>query len=109
MHNTIIAKACERPCQAPASARRHTYDIENPVNVGLPFPDYTLLYQHSKQHHVSLWISSPFRALAAETSPHCATTEMCAWLGRFHKPTTIAGSGPGSGHYLYLVGEVKCT
>ena len=103
MHNTLIATACA--LAGRQRVRGGTYYIENPVDVGLPSSPY---YQHSKRHHVSLWISSPFRALAAETSPHYATTEMCAWLGRFHKPTTIAGSGPGSSHYLYLVGEVKC-
>ena len=103
MHNALITKACSLAKRQWAQGG--TYYVENPVDVGLRSSPY---YQHSKRHHVSLWISSPFRALAAETSPRYATTEMCAWLGRFHKSTTIAGSGPGSGHYLYLIGEVKC-
>lgn len=102
-HNALIARSCKLAAQQYRAER--TYYVENPVDVGNRASPY---YQHSKRHHVPVFISSWFRDLAGETNPHYATTEMCAWLGRFHKPTTIVGAGPGAGSYLYRVNEVKC-
>ena len=103
MHNAIIARGCSLAKRQFAAGR--TYFIENPVDVGNRASPY---YQHSKRHHVSLWICSWFRTLATETSPSYATTEMCAWLGRFHKSTTVSGAGPRAAAYLYRINEVRC-
>ena len=103
MHNALIARGCSLAKRQFDAGRN--YFIENPVDVGNRASPY---YQHRRRHHVSLWITSWFRELAAATSPKYATTEMCAWLGRFHKSTTISGAGPRVGAYLYRVNEVRC-
>ena len=77
---------------------------ENPADQGLHGSPY---FRWRMQHHVPIWRSSWVREMAAETTPRYATTVMCGWFGRFHKPTTLVSGGPGS-VITYQWNRVRC-
>ena len=78
---------------------------ENPADVGMPGSP---LFQYRRRHHVSLWITPWIRELRRECYLSWATTHMCGWLGRFHKPTTIMGSGPEASGLTYRLNMIRC-
>ena len=103
MHNAFIALSGSLFRLQHAAGR--TCFIENVVDVGNPRSPY---YQRSKRHHVSLWITSWMQALARDLPLRWGTTDMCGWLGRFHKPTTVVGAGPKAAAYLAAINRVRC-
>ena len=101
-HNAIGRVGC-------ALARRQflargTYYIENPADQGNTASPF---FQWARRRHAPFWITSFFRSLVADTRPSYATTTMCGWLGRFHKPTTIASAGPGAA-ITFAWNSVQC-
>ena len=102
-HNTIFERGCHLATSQFHASR--TYWIENPADLGqIGSP----LFRHDKRGHVPLWLTSPIRQLTTATNPSWATTLMCRWFGRFHKPTTIMSAGPGAATLTYRYNLMRC-
>ena len=104
--NMIISRSCQLAYLQWAAGL--TYYVENPCYVGFMASPY---FKWSKRHTVSLWITTPFRALARDTKPLYGTTAACGWVGPadwFQKLTTVASAGPAS-HPVRTINAVQCT